>query len=359
MGAGKYIIQLVRSLASLDTDHNFVIFAHQSGRNLFEIPDNPAIHWKIIPDKPPALRLIWEQTVFPVLIRRTGVSILHSMHYTQPLLLPCKSVVTFHDLTFFLFPEHHTRPKRIFFPVAMQLSARNSNAIITGSESTRNDAIRLLGVPPAKIHTVPYGIGKEFRPIKGASLLEECRRKYNLPPEFILSVGLIEPRKNLPLLLHAYKKLANEIKIPPLVIVGRHGWGSKQVQHLIETLDIKSKVLFTGYVSAQDLPMVYNLAKLFVYPSIYEGFGFPPLEAMACGTAVISTSVSAMLDNLNDAGYLVPPNDETALAHAIRTVLTNQDVREDLSSKGLKRAADFTWKHTAQETLKVYQSLVA
>lgn len=355
VGAGVYIVQLIRALAVSDTDNEFVIFAHQSGYDLISAPAKPNWSWVIVPEKSPARRLAWEQTTLPRLARRSGIEILHSLHYTRPLLLPCASVVTFHDMTFFLFPELHTRSKRIFFPFAIRLSARLADAFASVSENTRRDSIRLLHIPPGKIFTTPLGINEEFRPISDAGLLEACRRQYNLPDDFILYVGLLEPRKNLPLLLKAYARLANQGDVPVLVLVGRPGWGYQQVLQQIDELGLKRKVHFTGYVPAQDLPLVYNLAQIFVYPSIYEGFGLPPMEAMACGTAVITTAVSSMLDHVGDAGILVPPQNEEALSQGMFDVLSNPALREELVIKGLQRTANFTWKHTAEETLKVYQ----
>lgn len=359
VGAGNYMIQLVRALASLDTDDEFVIFAQQSGRDLIDIPPKPNLRWVIVPDKSPARRLIWEQTILPGLVRQSGVELLHSLHYTRPAILPCASVVTFHDMTFLLFPELHTRAKRIFFPLAIRLSARLADALIADSESTRRDSIRLLNISPEKIFTAPLGINEEFQEISDPAILEACRRQYHLPDSFILYVGLLEPRKNLPLLLKAYARLLGQNEIPTLVLVGRPGWEYQEILRRIDALKLKDKVHFTGYVPAKDLPIIYNLAQVFVYPSVYEGFGFPPLEAMACGTPVITTAVSSMLDHVSDAGILVPPQDEEALSQAMQSILNDTTLREQLSIKGLQRAADFTWQHTAQETLKVYRHISA
>lgn len=359
VGAGVYIIQLIRSLAGLKTEHKFVIFAHQSGYDLIDVHATPNLSWIIIPDKSPARRLIWEQTTLPRLIRKTSVQLLHSLHYTKPLILSCASVVTFHDMTFFLFPDLHTRAKRFFFPLAIRLSARQADALIAVSENTRQDTIRLLGVSPGKIFTAPNGISEEFQPVSDPTLLDACRRRHNLPDDFILYVGLVEPRKNLQLLIKAYANLLGEGNCPALVIVGRMGWMYQEVLDQIDSLKINEKVHLTGYIPAQDLPIVYNLAQVFVYPSVYEGFGFPPLEAMACGTPVITTDVSAMSNHVGDAGVLVPPQDEEALTKAIRRVLNDHKLRRQLSDKGRKQASTFTWKRTAQATLKVYQSIAA
>jgi glycosyltransferase involved in cell wall biosynthesis len=358
VGAGNYIIQLVRALAALETEHRFTIFAQQRGRELIGELEGQ-VDWVIVPNLRPAVRLVWEQARLPALVKRSAVDLLHSLHYTRPAILPCASVVTFHDMTFFLFPELHTPVKRIFFPLAIRQSARLANALVTISDNTRRDAIRILGIPPERIFSTPLGISEDFHPIDDPARLEEGRQLYQLPSEFILYVGLIEPRKNVPLLLKAYARLVEQGNPPPLVLVGRKGWMYDQVFQLVEQLKLNERVQFKGYIPVDGLPIVYNLAQLFVYPSTYEGFGFPPLEAMACGTPVITTAISAMLDNVGDAGLLIPPQDETALTQAIETLLSDQALRDHLALAGRQRAAEFTWKRTAEETLKVYQHVGA
>jgi glycosyltransferase involved in cell wall biosynthesis len=357
VGAGNYMIQLVRALASLQTTHQFVIFSQRSGKELIGELASRNIKWAIVPDLSPGLRLIWEQVMLPGLVRKSEVDLLHSLHYTRPGNLSCASVVTFHDMTFFLYPQLHTRLKRLFFPWAIRMSSRRADALIAVSESTRRDAIGILDIPYERIITVPSGVNKEFRPIDDLDLLNKCRAKYHLPQEFFLFVGLIEPRKNLPLLLRSYANLAGKGNYPPMVLAGRSGWRFQEIFNLIDRLHLKGKVLFTGYIPAEDLPLVYNLARIFVYPSFYEGFGFPPLEAMACGVPVITTAVSAMLDYVGDAGILVPPNDEHALARALENLYSEIPLQQRLIQVGPQRAAEFTWERTARETMKVYEKV--
>ena len=355
-GAGNYIIELVRALAEQPSGDRFVIFAQRSGRALIG-PLPESVEWVTLPDRPIAQRLLWEQSGLPRLASRARLDLLHSPHYTQPLSLPCPSVVTFHDMTFFLFPHLHTRIKRLIFPRAIRLSARRASALIAVSESTRQDAIRLLDIPPEKIHAIPEGVSPAFRPIQDPDRLEAVRVHYGLPQTFILYVGVVEPRKNLPLLLEAYASLVEHGRPEPLVIVGRMGWMYDQVLEQIQELGLRERVQFAGYIPAQDLPIVYNLGKLFVYPSVYEGFGLPPLEAMACGTPVVTSAVSSMPEHVGQAGLLVPPNDARALAEAMQAVLESPELQQELSRKGPQRATQFTWKETASKTLKVYHSL--
>lgn len=359
VGAGTYTIQLIRALAALETEHEFVIFAHRDKRVLIDVPPKPGLSWVLVPDKSPPRRLVWEQTLFPRLVHKSGVQLLHSLHYTQPFFLSCSSVVTFHDMTYFIYPQLHTRSKRIFFPIAIRLSAKRANALIASSENTRQDAIRLVNIPNQKISTVRLGIDEHFTKISNPAVLEETRRKYNLPDEFILFVGAVEPRKDLPNLLKALSKLISQGSSTHLVIVGRLGWMYEEVFRQVEILGLGQYVHFTGYIPDKDLPIVYNLAQLFVYPSIYEGVGIPPLEAMACGTPVITTNVSSIPEYVNDACILVPPKDTQALSQAIYNTLKDTDLQYHLAQKGPKRSAHFTWKRTAQETVEIYQRIQA
>jgi glycosyltransferase involved in cell wall biosynthesis len=358
VGAGYYTINLIRALSQLNTEHRFVVFAQRDRRALFEISEESPLEWVLVSDKNPAMRLIWEQAAFPGFAARYRLDLLHSLHYTRPLRLPCKSVVTFHDMTYFLFPQLHGRVKRLFFPWAIRFSAGSADAIIAVSENSRQDAINLLGISPQRIFSVPLGVSERFHPIVDLSLLGRIREKYSLPDHFILFVGLVEPRKNLSLLVESYKRLIDQGSSSPLVIVGRLGWMYESVLEEIEKSGLQDRVFFAGYIPIQDLPIVYNLADVFVYPSIYEGFGLPPLEAMACGTPVITSAVSSIPEHVGDAGILVAPNDAQALASAMAAVLSDQVLRKQLMEKGPKQASKFTWERTARETLQVYQKLI-
>jgi glycosyltransferase involved in cell wall biosynthesis len=358
VGAGNYIIQLIRALASLNVNDEFVIFAHQKGHALINLSQEDSFEWIILEDRNPGSRLIWEQTLFPQLVKKSGVNLLHSLHYTRPMKLPCASVVTFHDMTFFLYPELHTRAKRLFFPLAIRASARRADALIAVSESTRQDVIRVLGISPEKIITIQSGVDPAFRPINDTVAKGKIAEKYDLPERFILYVGLIEPRKNLPMLISAFKRFIDSGKDYKLVLVGSYGWMYEKLLKQINNLDLEGMIYFTGYVSQEDLPLVYNLSSLFVYPTIYEGFGLPVLEAMACGVPVITTDVSSLPEIVGEAGMLVPVNDVEALYGAMIAVLGDEDLRRKMINKGMQRAAKFTWEQTAKLTFQVYQQVM-
>jgi glycosyltransferase involved in cell wall biosynthesis len=355
-GAANYIVQLIHSLVKQESEADLTVIAQQHGYDIIDLPAAPGLEWVIIPDHPPAQRLVWEQTVLPRLTRKHQIDLLHSPHYTRPFFVPCKSIVTFHDMSFFLFPQLHTRSKRLFFPAAIRYSARRADGLIAISESTRQDAIRILGISPEKIITTHLGVSQKFRPIHDQTVLSEIRQRYQLPQDFFLYVGTVEPRKNLPLLINAYSQLKLEYPTSPeLVVVGQMGWNYDQVFQLVKEHKLDNSIHFTGYVSANDLPVIYNLACVFIYPSSYEGFGLPPLEALATGTPVITTNISSMPEHVGEAGILVPPDNELALRDAMRLLSQDAEVRHKLSQMGPLQAAKFTWDRTAEETLQFYQ----
>jgi len=358
VGAGNYIIQLIRALAAGEFDNQLVIFAQQKGPRLINLQSDSSIEWQIVEDSSPGSRLIWEQTVLPSLSQKTKIDLLHSLHYTKPLRLTCASVVTFHDMTYYLYPQLHTRTRRLVFPTAMRLSAKQADALITVSESTREDAIRLLDIDAKKIFTTQLGVDPSFRELDDND--EELRviSKYSLPEKIILYLGTIEPRKNLPVLIKSYKQLADDGTDYKLVLVGKYGWMYQEVLELINDLDLQDMVYLTGYVSQEDLPVVYNLASLFVYPTIYEGFGLPALEAMACGVPVITTRVASLPEIVGDAGLLIPVNDTDALYEAMSQVLEDTALREKLIHDGLARSKLFSWERTAQLTQQVYKKVL-
>jgi glycosyltransferase involved in cell wall biosynthesis len=262
-------------------------------------------------------------------------------------------------MTFFLYPQLHTRSKQAFFPLTIRASARSADAIIAVSESTRADSIRLLGIPGEKIIATPLGVDPAFRPIRDLESLDVVRQRYNLPDRFILYVGLVEPRKNLSGLIRAYRSALEGGIAHRLVVVGRFGWSYQQVLDEIEALGLQERVQFTGYIPQADLPIVYNLASLFVYPTLYEGFGLPALEAMACGTPVVTSNVASLPEIIGEAGVLIPPGDQQALSQALQDVLSDPGLQTHLAIKGPQQASQFTWERTARQTLQVYRQVLA
>lgn len=355
-GAGVYIINLIRALARVDVDNVYTIFAKKD--NVPALGALPA-HFHIVPAASRArpLRLAWEQTVLPWQLQRQQIEILHSPHYTTPWLRIGRSVVTFHDMTFFLFPEKHTPLRRLFFRFVIPYSARQADGLIAVSETTKQDMVRLLGISPERISVIHSAPDPRFRPMTDQAALDEVRQRYAHGEPFILYVGTLEPRKNLGVLLEAYWGLRSAGLKHRLVIAGKRGWGYQEIFATVQRLRLEEWVTFTGYVPEADLPLLYNAADLFVYPSLYEGFGLPPLEAMACGVPVVASDVSSIPEVVGDGGLLVDPRDSEAWRTAMERVLADPALGEALRERGLRRAAQFTWEQTARETLAVYQQV--
>lgn len=265
--------------------------------------------------------------------------------------------MTFCDLTFFLFPEVHAVFRRLFFQRMMRASARRAEKIIAVSESTARDLVRVFGEKGVKekVHAIPLAASEDFRPAEDSFIIGAVCARYNLPTgHFILSVGVLEPRKNIPTLLRAYRYLVDRGVQQRLAVVGERGWMCEEIFTTVRALRLEDRVIFTGYAPDADLSYLYNGASLFVYPSLYEGFGPPVLEAMACGTPVMTSNVSSMCEIVGESGILVNPLDANELAQGIEQLLQDDNLRKYLRAEGLKRATNFSWERTARETMKVY-----
>ncbi|BAY33761.1 group 1 glycosyl transferase [Nostoc carneum NIES-2107] len=356
VGAGNYIFSLVQSLSKVDIKNNYYIFAKAEHIQEWRI-SNPNFHFITVDISSKALRLLWEQTGLPLAIKRWRIEILHSPHYTAPIIKPCKSVVTFCDMTFQLIPEKHRPIQRIFFPLMMSWNAQHADKLIAISESTRQDAIRLLKIEANKIITIPLAANKNFRVLPNSDIEQICNR-YNLKhKKYIYYVGALEPRKNVPILIEAYAKIAADFIDIPLVIVGKKAWMYDEIFERVSSLGLQDRVHFLGHIPEPDLIGLYNGSRVFVYPSIYEGFGLPVLEAMQCGTPVVTTNISSMPEVAGDAAILIAPDDTQGLANALQQLLLDDNLVNQLSQQGLARATKFSWDICAEETRKVYESL--
>ncbi|MBN1260832.1 MAG: glycosyltransferase family 4 protein [Anaerolineae bacterium] len=281
-------------------------------------------------------------------------------HATEHLLLPLRgipTVLTVHDLIFRHLPEHHKRLNRWYLNATMPLYCRRATHIIAVSEATRQDLIAAYDVPPEKITVILEAAGSQFEPQPAARVVR-VREVYGLPERYVLYVGTIEPRKNLVRLLAAWEPLYLSGEAPELVIVGRRGWLSDAFYAALEASPAREGVRFTGYVADDDLPALYAGTTVFVFPSLYEGFGLPPLEAMACGAPVICANASSLPEVVGDAALLVAPTATEALTQALHRLLRDTDLQADLRERGFARAASFSWQRAAQETLALYRSLL-
>jgi len=357
-GVSSYILSLISELEKFDYVNEYYIFIKKEDLAFFRLEtDNFKFIQCNVNSK--LIRLIWEQLILPRYIKKYKIDLIHSPHYTIPIMLnQCKKVVTFHDMTFFLFPEMHIYYKRIIFKKMIPTSAAKADLIISVSDNTAKDIHALLNISKEKLRVIPLGVNSKFRVIRNVQLLNDVKRKYKTSDKFIFYLGTLEPRKNIHNLIRAYHLAINNEKIGhKLVIAGEKGWDYKKLFKLVDDLQINDQVIFIGFVSENELPLLYNAADLFVYPSIYEGFGIPVLEAMSCGVPVISSSVSSLPEIVKNAGLLVEPNNIERLSQAICEVIINRDLNQKLSKLGLKRASQYSWEKTAKETLRVYEDV--
>jgi glycosyltransferase involved in cell wall biosynthesis len=286
----------------------------------------------------------------------TGVDLFHATEHLLPRFSSVRTVFTLHDLIFLFHPETHKPLNRWFLTLMMPRFLRAADAVIAVSECTKRDAVRFYGIPEEKITVIYEGVNPRFRPASPETIAA-VRARYGLPEHFILYVGTIEPRKNLTALLEAFHHLLATHDLR-LVIVGKKGWLYEGFFRRLRELGLEDRVIFTGYVPDEDLPAIYSAADLFVFPSLYEGFGLPVLEAMACGTPVICSNTSSLPEVAGDAALLVDPTDVRALAGAMERALTDEHLRSELMAKGLERARWFTWEKAAAKTLEVYRGVL-
>jgi glycosyltransferase involved in cell wall biosynthesis len=358
-GVGFYMENLVKALNELHDDNEYYLFLKPSALATFQVPSQ-RFKYIIVPKRPYIFRVLWEQFVLPLYLLFMKIDILHSPHYTTPLFgWWFKRVVTFPDMTFFLFPEMHQRWKVSYFQTMTKLSARFADRIISISHSTTQDIVNKLGVPVEKVATTQLAVSPKYQPGLDKRYVAAVKTKYNLPLEYILFVGTIEPRKNIIGLVRAYFALPQAIKDRfSLVIVGKKGWHYQELFFKVKNSSDRSKIVFPGYVTEDDLPAIYGGASLFVYPSFYEGFGIPVLEALACGVPTITSNLSSMPEVAGNAGLLFDPNNVEELTKAMMLVLNEPARAKKMIDMGLNQAAAFSWKKCAQETLAVYNGVL-
>ncbi len=281
------------------------------------------------------------------------------VHCTEHLLVPTAhvpTVLTVHDVVYVTHPEWHLPWNHRFLRLAMPRFVRGADAIIAVSDYTRRDVVSLLHADPAKVHVIHEGVDARFQPVREPEALAEVRTRYHLRPPYILYVGAIEPRKNLPMLLRAFAALCHEPGFQhQLVIAGGKGWLYDEVFATASGLGLGDRCLFPGHVPDQDLPALYSAADIFTFPAYFEGFGLPPLEAMACGTPVVSSGAASLPEVVGEAGILLSPYDERAWVEALRRLAGDGALHQRLSALGLAQARRFTWQETARQTVEVYR----
>ena len=349
-GNETYIRNVIRALATVDPDGDYTLFLSPP------LPESPIAGAErmcrvLVRPHTPLVRI---PVSFPLALARERIDVVH-VQYVAPPLCPARIVVSVHDLAYEHYPQFFSRAEVARFRALVPWTIRRAAAVLTLSEFSRQDIVRHYGVPPEKVVVAPCAADPMFRPLHDEARLADVRARYGTGERFILCVGNLQPRKNLGTLIDAYVRLRRaDATRHKLVLVGRKAWLYDDIFAVARASGYAGELVFTGYVPDEDVVALDNAADLFVYPSIFEGFGLPPLEAMACGTPVVTAQGSSFPEVVGDAALTVDPLDAEALAAAIATMLRDAGLRARFSARGLQRAATFSWEASARAIAAIY-----
>lgn len=360
-GVGVYAQNLARQLSLQDKRNTYYIMIQDDDDCLDDIEGTNfrffRLNHKIF--RLFLFRFIFEQFFIPVLIKRMKIDIIHSLHYSFPIIsFQASVIVTVHDMTFFLFPKYHLLFKKYYFRFFIKQVARRASAIIAVSKSTKHDFLRLTGISSNKIKVIPLGRPPEaVRSSAFATDPKSVFSKLGIKKPYILYVGTLEPRKNIKRLINAFKSLIIECPNRQLVIAGAKGWHYQKIYETISCDQVQHKVIFTGFVSDMEKYCLMIHSEVFVYPSLYEGFGLPVLEAMAFGVPTITSDRSAMPEVVGNAALMINPEDNEQLIEGVRRLIEDKVLNKGLRKRALVRSKRFRWRHTARKTLCLYQDV--
>lgn len=349
-GIHQYIAQTLRHLPWEEDGPEYIVFTQHQAEWL-QRPGMQVVgsQW---PTERRLVRIAWEQGVWPLQIAQKRLTLLHSMAFVLPVFSRCPAVVTVYDLSFIHFPHSFPVVQRLYLHWQTRFACRHARQVITISESGRQDVHRFFGVPLEKIAVVYPGVDEDYRPLS----VDMFRQQKGLPNQFILHVGTLQPRKNLLTLINALPYV--ELPDVPLVLVGGKGWLYDEIFARVEALNLQKRVRFVGYVPDEELPLWYNAAAVLVFPSLYEGFGMPVIEAMACGTPVVAANTSSIPEAAGEAALLFDPHDMETVAKQITAVLQNPILCATMREKGFQQAKQFSWQQTGQKTAEIYHHLL-
>ena len=359
-GIGRYVRELVAHLAQEDSNTPYRLFV--AGAKTDNLPLVPAdnFSWKPTRISPIWLTRIWHRLRFPLPIEVfTGsVDLYHATDFVLPPTRPgTKTILTVHDLSFVRVPESASPPLKKYLDDVVPRSVHRATHVLADSTATKQDLIDLYGVSPDKITVLLCGIDSRFQRVSGD--MKEIRDKYKLADRpYVFSIGTVQPRKNYSRLIEALARLRDRNYDVDLVIAGGKGWLAAPIYKTIEDTCMGAHVHFIGFAADQDLPALYSGAICVGYPSLYEGFGFPILEGMACGTAVITSNVSSMPEVAGDAALMVDPYDVDAITDALQRIIGDDDLRQSLIERGYERVKQFTWAGTAQQLRQIYHDIL-
>ncbi len=350
-GISRYTKHLIEELAQLDRETSYTVFQHRKQRE--PLTKAPNFHRRTL-FTPVHTRV--EQPMLAAELSFHSLDLLHSTDFIPPLHSSLPSVITVHDLAFLRWPHFLTESHAAYYS-QIDRAVRHAWHIIVPSESTKSDVVGQLGASPKKISVIYEAAAPQYAPLSQEKCLAAMQRKYGIPEKYIFFVSTIEPRKNIGGLLEAFHGLRKHYGIEDtgLVLAGKPGWLYEEVYRKVEQLDLGRSTFFLGRVPDEDLHKLYVGARCHAHPAYYEGFGLSPLEAMACGTPTIVSNTSSMPEVVGDAGLIIDPSDWEEIAVAMHRLLTEDELHQELSQKGLQRASVFSWSRAASETLDVYR----
>ena len=376
-GIGRYTRELMRALLALPSD-NFYSFFYASRKRVDESKiQNPKSEIQRLPFHDKWLMRVWQRLRIPIPVELIvgKVDLFHSPDFTLPPTLPgVPTLLTVHDLSFIRDPGSAWPSLRAFLNQAVPRSVKRATHVLADSQATKDDLIELFGTPSEKISVLYSGVDARFTPVRDQTEIDRVCAKYQLPRPFILSVGTLQPRKNYTRLIEAFAKAVKHPSTPlrsaqdaptaqskdagwHLVITGGTGWLTEPIFEQVKRSGLEGRVHFPGFVDDADLPALYSAADLFAYVSLYEGFGLPLLEAMACGTPVIGSNTSSLPEVIGEAGLQVDPREVDGIAHAIQQMIDRPELREKSIELGLARAKLFTWDKAARQLLTIYDQV--
>ena len=365
-GIGRYTRELVKSLVRIkeQNEYDYILFSARQPRQLpvpEPIPQGPNIRYHQAPISQQWLYRLWHRLKVPVPVQLfTGrLNLFHSPDFVLPSVRgPIPTLLTVHDLSFIHYPETFTPALVRYLNQAVPWSIERATHILADSQATKNDLISVWNVPESKVTVLYSGVSRGFRPVTEKDLLNAVRTKYKLGDRpYLFSVGTLQPRKNYQMLIKAFKPLANEYP-HCLLIAGGKGWLFEQMLAETERQGLGDRVRFLGFVDDADLPALYSLSTLFVFPSLYEGFGLPLLEAMACGTPVLTSDSSSLPEVAGEASVTLPPDQPELWTEAIKTLLDDASKRTSLVAAGFLQSRQFTWMRAAKQLLSIYEQLL-
>lgn len=354
-GIGRYTLELYRALAERYPEVELRPLGNRGavGRELRAVGGMADV--RLSGPRFP-LRAVWMQAVLPYWLPFSGLDLCHFTNYYAPLAAGTPIVATFHDVSPLTMPEFHPGPRVVASRIFLGRIAAKARAVIAVSQSARRDLVKVLGLPEERVHVVYEAPSPQFQPVRDDARTAEVLARHHVAPGYLLYVGTVEPRKNLVRAIEAVGQLAGTGTPATLVIAGRLGWKYRPILARVEELGLGNRVRFLGFVPDADLPVLMSAATAFVYASLLEGFGLPVVEAMACGTPVVTSSGGATEEVAGGAALLVDPLDVAAIADGLARVLGSAGVREEMRGRGLARASQFSWARAAHDTAAVYRS---